>query len=266
MSDLDRLLHALWEDYALLNGQAYAIHHLLQDKGEVVVNDHIAFRTFQQDKVGISKLAMHFEKFGYEAKGEYEFPKKKLLARHYEHPDAQYPRVFISELQLHCFSNDLQSLIMSLLNQLPEEAMEDPSVLYRGPLWNPITFEQYISLKDESEYAAWMSVFGFRANHFTVLFNALTSFKDLQELNQFIKDSGYALNDSGGEIKGTPEQLLEQSSTLAHHVTIDFADKQSKVPACYYEFARRYPMSNGQLFGGFIAQSADKIFESTDNK
>ena len=34
------------------------------------------------------------------------------------------------------------------------------------------------------------------------------SFKDLQEFNQFIKDSGFKLNDSGGEIKGSPKELL----------------------------------------------------------
>jgi hypothetical protein len=36
------------------------------------------------------------------------------------------------------------------------------------------------------------------------------------------------------------------------------------VPACYYEFARRYPIANGELYQGFIAASADKIFESTN--
>jgi len=37
-----------------------------------------------------------------------------------------------------------------------------------------------------------------------------------------------------------------------------------EIPSCYYEFARRYEDKNGELYGGFIAKSADKIFESTD--
>ncbi|MEJ2595547.1 MAG: DUF1338 domain-containing protein, partial [bacterium] len=37
------------------------------------------------------------------------------------------------------------------------------------------------------------------------------------------------------------------------------------IPSCYYEFARRYPDASGKLYGGFIAKSADKIFEITDN-
>ena len=266
MSDLDRLLQSLWDDYAALNAQAHAIHQLLEERGEVVVNDHIAFRTFQHDKVGIPVLAAHFIKNGYEAKGEYEFRAKKLFARHYEHPDGKYPRVFISELKLGEFSAELQAAVTHLIDAIRAEDVVHPGFLHGGALWSPVSYETYHKLKEESEYAAWMAVFGFRANHFTVLFNALKSFRDMVEFNQFIKDSGYPLNDSGGEIKGSPQDMLEQSSTLAHQVEVEFADRKAVVPACYYEFARRYPMSDGQLFSGFVAQSADKIFESTDNK
>lgn len=266
MSDLDKLLQSLWADYAALNAQAHAIHQLLEDRGEEVVNDHIAFRTFQHDKVGIPVLARHFENCGYVPKGEYEFTAKKLFARHYEHPSGNYPRVFISELKLGEFSHDLQATVGHLLDEIRPEAVVHSAFLHGGPLWSPVTYGTYEKLKEESEYAAWLTVFGFRANHFTVLFNALKTFKDMQEFNQFIKDSGYPLNDSGGEIKGSPDQLLEQSSTLAHQVEVAFADRKATVPACYYEFARRYPLPDGKLFSGFVAQSADKIFESTDNK
>jgi hypothetical protein len=33
-----------------------------------------------------------------------------------------------------------------------------------------------------------------------------------------LKENNWKMNGSGGEIKGTPEQLLEQSSTLADFV------------------------------------------------
>ena len=72
------------------------------------------------------------------------------------------------------------------------------------------------------------------------------------------------MNDSGGEIKGTPEQLLEQSSIKSEIVAVDFKEGSFEVPGCYYEFARRYPDADGKLYSGFIAKSADKIFESTD--
>jgi hypothetical protein len=47
---------------------------------------------------------------------------------------------------------------------------------------------------------------------------------------------------------------------------INFNEEAKEIPSCYYEFALRYPMENGELYQGFIAASADKIFESTDVK
>jgi hypothetical protein len=124
----------------------------------------------------------------------------------------------------------------------------------------------YETLRRESEYAAWLAAFGFRANHFTVDVNALKTFESLGELNRFLKDQGHRLNTSGGEIKGSPEDLLEQSSTLAGEVEVRFSDGRKRIPACYYEFARRYPGPDGKLFTGFVAKSADKIFQSTDRQ
>jgi hypothetical protein len=72
------------------------------------------------------------------------------------------------------------------------------------------------------------------------------------------------MNDSGGEIKGTPDQLLEQSSIKSGKVSTLFTEGTYDVPGCYYEFARRYNDKDGNLFSGFIAKSADKIFESTN--
>ncbi len=80
----------------------------------------------------------------------------------------------------------------------------------------------------------------------------------------YLKKEGYRLNNSGGEVKGTPAQLLEQSSTLADQVDVEFQEGRFSVPSCYYEFAKRYHDTDGKLFSGFIAESADKIFESTN--
>ncbi|MCB0347650.1 MAG: DUF1338 family protein, partial [Bdellovibrionales bacterium] len=88
----------------------------------------------------------------------------------------------------------------------------------------------------------------------------------LEDLNTFIESNGFSLNSSGGKIKGTPAELLEQSSTLAKTIAVNFDDGNFEIPACYYEFARRYPDTSGNLYQGFIAASADKIFESTDRQ
>ena len=115
----------------------------------------------------------------------------------------------------------------------------------------------------ESDYAGWVAAFGYRPNHFTVFINALKSFSDITELNTFLKGQGVQLNASGGEIKGTPQVFLEQSSTLANNIEVEFTDGKLTVPACYYEFAKRYALPTGELYQGFVAASADKIFEST---
>jgi hypothetical protein len=267
MSDVRPLLARLWDDYAAINPQAKAIHKLLGHQGETVVNDHIALRTFDDPRVNLDTLARAFVAGGHKSPsgGEYTFPDKKLFARHFEHADASLPKVFISELRLRDFSPELNAIVKRLLDQMPRTLPGADDFAVAGRPWK-ISFSDYETLRKESEYAAWMSAFGFRANHFTVLVNALKNFPTLQDLNTFLKSHGFALNTSGGEIKGSPVELLEQSSTLADKTTVDFTDAPRTIPACYYEFARRYPTRDGRLFTGFVAQSADKIFESTNKR
>jgi hypothetical protein len=75
---------------------------------------------------------------------------------------------------------------------------------------------------------------------------------------------GFVMNQEGGLYKGSPDQLLEQASTSAEMRPLIFAGGDvHEVPSCYYEFARRYRQSDGQLYPGFVAASANDIFEST---
>ncbi|MFC3195652.1 DUF1338 domain-containing protein [Marinicella sediminis] len=256
----------LWQQYTAINPQAKAIHALLEDRGETVVNDHVALRTFNTSKLGIDVLSDHFLAMGYENRGDYDFVAKKLRAYHFEHAkNANLPKIFISELLTEQFSNDLQDTIRELDEQVTPDQVREPDFLYSGRPWS-LSFSQYIALLQESEYAAWTAAFGYRANHFTVSINHLTTFFDIESLNQFIIDHDFAMNESGGLIKGTPEQLLEQSSTMAPMVNLEFSDVNHLVPSCFYEFAKRYPTETGRLYQGFIAASADKIFESTDTQ
>jgi len=138
-----------------------------------------------------------------------------------------------------------------------------PDLPWAGRPWH-VRRAEYESLLIESEYAAWVAAWGFHVNHFTVAVNTLGTFPDLQSLNAFLLDHGFKLNESGGTIKGSPDELLEQSSTLADVVSVDFSDATLKIPSCFYEFARRYRWPTGELFQGFVPRSADRIFESTD--
>jgi hypothetical protein len=265
MGTLNALLERLWRDYSALNPQAGRIHSLLEARGETIVNDHIAFRTFAYPGMDIQAMAAPYLALGYRPGGEYVFKEKKLTAVDYRHPDPAHPKIFISQIHLDQLSSGARSMLLGLINQVPRGFLARADWSAGGRPWN-LDFTAYEALERESEYAAWMSAFGFRANHFTVFANALRTFPDLTSLNGFLKSQGFRLNSAGGEIKGGPEIFLEQSSTLANEAEAPFRDGPRKVPGCYYEFARRYRMPNGEVFQGFNDKSADRIFESTDRK
>lgn len=262
---LNSLLTAMWDDYCQLNPAARRIHDLFVEQGETVLNDHIALRTFNHPRLGISSLAKSFEKFGYKEKGEYVFKEKKLFAKHYEHEDLELPKIFISELELEKVSPFIRDTMNSLIDKIPQSAIDSEKFSMSGRPWQ-MTTSIYKKLAEESEYASWVAAYGFRPNHFTVNVNALKKLNDLNTLNKFVKDHGFKLNTSGGEIKGTPEVLLEQSSTMAVEIPVKFEDGELMMPGCYYEFAKRYSMPNGKLYQGFVTTSADKIFESTNRQ
>jgi 2-oxoadipate dioxygenase/decarboxylase-like protein len=263
--EANKIFERLWSDYSSQNPSVKEIYNLFLSEGEEILNDHIAFRTFNHPSLNIDVIAKPFMDAGYMPKGEYIFKSKHLFARHYEKDDdAKAPRVFISELILEDFSDFLQETISKIIHQVDNTQFSRENILFAGNIFGKPSFEIYKQLKEESEYAAWLYVHGFRANHFTVSINGLKNYNRIEKVNQLLKDHGFRLNTSGGEIKGTAEELLQQSSTLADIVDIMFMEGVFSVPACYYEFAQRFPDKNGQVYSGFIAKSADKIFESTD--
>lgn len=258
------LFKSLWNDYIQrLCPEADRIHELLEE-GEPLINDHIALRTFSNSLLGIDTLAKPFLELGYKECGDYVFESKKLTAKHFEHPDLTQPKVFISQLEVGLCSEALQTIVSNLIKQVDSNKIIGSDFLYGGRLWD-ISYSDYLTLAKESEYAAWLSAHGYGANHFTVSVNQLAQFETVKSVNEHLRQAGFAINESGGEVKGSPEVLLEQSSTMADRVAVNFSDQEKTVPGGFYEFALRYPMNNGQLYQGFVAASADKIFESTDS-
>ncbi len=263
--NLNTIYDKLWNIYTEQNPAVQQVYNLFIREGERVINDHIAFRTFNDPRVGIDVLSRPFLANGYQEKGTYHFEEKKLFAKHFENPsDPDAPRVFISELLTENFSGFLQEKVKSVINKIPDNLLLSDDLIFSGNTWEKPSFEIYNKLKEESEYAAWVYVFGFCANHFTVSVNHLKKYNSLEKVNTLLKNNGFLINDSGGEIKGTPTELLEQSSIKSGIVNIGFLEGVFGIPGCYYEFARRYPDEKGQLYSGFIAKSADKIFDSTN--
>src|ERR1700741_1687039 len=95
----EQILEKLWEQYIAITPSAERIHALFAQRGEVLQNDHIAIRTFNDKRVNIDVLEKVFIEAGYKTIDEYHFDQKKLFARHYQHStDSKAPKIFISEL------------------------------------------------------------------------------------------------------------------------------------------------------------------------
>lgn len=262
---IDAFFDQLWQDYIRMTPQAETIAQALRQRGEQIHNDHVAFRTFNRGPISLAKLEPFILELGYQRYEPYHFAEKKLDAYGYIPPNPDQPRIFLSELRVEELSVEAQRLIDALIDQIDPAAVSDASIFWRGPLWQVPTWADYQQLAGESEYAAWLSVIGLRCNHFTISVNALRDIDSIEAINQLVEDLGFAINASGGRVKGSPEVLLEQGSTKASVQPFDFAGgKTHDVTTCYYEFAKRYLDDEGQLYQGFVAASADKIFESTD--
>jgi hypothetical protein len=261
----EQLFTRLWEKYTQQNPSVLKIYASFTSLGEFINNDHIAFRTFNDSRLDITVLEKPFLDAGYEAIGTYFFEEKRLQATHYEVPEhPEEPKVFISQLMVEDFSKELQTTVAALINKKDDRFYNDKELIFKGNPWGLPSFETYNQLRKESEYAAWLYVYGFCANHFTVSINSLKKLNTIEKVNQHLKNHGFKLNDAGGEINATREELLQQSSTLAEMIPVKFMEGTFEIPGCYYEFAIRYPDVHGNIYNGFIAKSADKIFESTN--
>ena len=73
------LFENLWQDYLSRTPSAKKVHQILGE-GHPIVNDHVAFRTFDISPVGLEVLAQHFLDLGYKEGGDYHFEAKKLRA------------------------------------------------------------------------------------------------------------------------------------------------------------------------------------------
>ncbi len=257
----------LWQDYIQMAPQAAQLQRLFTERGEQVLNDHVAFRTFNLEPIQLTALEPHILAMGYRRFAPYEFPEKKLRAWGYVPPDDTLPRLFLSELDCSAFSENLQTILHQLCAQVDPKCVQKIDVFLAGRLWAPISWADYQILLNESEYAAWVAALGLRPNHFTLSVNHLKQTPTLESVLEVIEGVGIALNTSGGRIKGESAVLLEQAYTLADRMAVEFAGGEVReIPTCYYEFASRYPAADGKLYQGFVAASADRIFESTNFK
>lgn len=256
----------------------------LISKQENIVNDHIAFRTLGVPNLGITSFERIFLHHGYTKQDHYYFSKKKLDAYWYKPPCDSYPRVFISELKVESLSKQAQQIIHHYtkgidedpINQIDLDNVEDVVYFLHKALWELPKITDYNVLLAESEYGAWVLYNRYYLNHYTISVHELPApYNELTFFNEFLKSIGVKLNDAGGEIKISRDQLLRQSSTVAETILATFANgKTAEIAGSYVEFAERLPLpqyaklpkeklTNSHRREGFEAGNADKIFEST---
>ena len=257
--------------------------NVIQSENDIS-NDHIAFRTMGVEYLGIASLEKIFMHYGYTKKDHYSFEGKKLDAYWYAPPSPEFPRIFISELRVKELSSLAQQIIYSYTNEVksdPVDAldMNDPVEVgnfLHTSLWRIPTKSDYLSLLNESEYAAWVIYNRYYLNHYTISVHYLKDgFNTLEAFNDFLERNEIKLNDAGGKIKVSPDGLLLQSSTVAQVIEASFAgDEKYTIAGSYVEFAERKVLpqfatipreerKREHLREGFEANNADKIFEST---
>ena len=229
------LLDQLWQKYAAQVPYARAFVQLAHGKFS---NDHVAFRSLD-----LRPIASVFEDLGWKRAGEYDFPETHLNAIHLVKPGE--PRVFVSELR----TAELSARAREILAQLPPDPPYDGTAgWFCGPDLRPRE-EELLELERESQYGAWLLLFGREVNHFTA------SVPDVAEWQRKMREAGIPMKD---EIEGAPGAGLRQTATRAAPRRVQLRERERDWPYAYLEIAER----NGG-FDGFVAAQARQLFEMT---
>ena len=295
---LTRLLDSLWLKYIQRVSYAKTYAQLVQSKGGKVVNDHIAFRTFNtitgKQPHGIGGIWHILDAFDYKPSGNYTFTEKKLHAVHFQHPDPQFPKIFVSQLEVGELPQWAQNMInkhvkdtpyhlsetavLDLLEINEKGELEESAVnnlvreltAYFSRPWSIPDQMVVEQLNEISQYAAWTLLHGNSVNHFTAFINyqEVADWPDLQTTCEALADAGVPMKSS---IEGEKGSKLQQSSTQAVTEMVQVKKPDGAIGEipwtyAYYELAERgYIDENGErvLFSGFLGEQATHLFEMT---
>jgi len=289
MKTLDKILEGLMRRYSKRVPEVNKVTKALIKRGVIksqkeISNDHVAFRTMGVKQLGLKSFEKIFLYHGYVPRDDYFFEGKRLNARWYAPPEPKYPRIFISELRVDDMPNETQKIIYSYLDEVKSDPVEKLNLddfkqvdtFLHEPLWRLPSWSDFKQLQKVSEYAAWVIYNRYYLNHYTISVHDLNiGYNTISEFNAFLESIGIVLNDSGGEIKVSKDNLLLQSSTVSSMVEADFQEGIKKmIPGSYVEFCERKVLPQFKhLIGkqiqrkhrrdGFETGNADKIFEST---
>ena len=252
-----QLLDLLWQRYEQHVPYARTFVELAAGRFD---NDHVALRSLRRPGSGIELFAPVFERLGWRRAGRYDFPDASLDAIHLSHPDG-LPRVFISELRVSELSPRAQEILAGLPAGEPAPIVPsgpgiEPAPLlvasladwFRAPSIVP-SEAALLELERESQYGAWILLFGREVNHFTA------SVDDVEAWAARMAQAGVPMK---GEIEGERGASLRQTATRAAPRTVRTDRGEREWPYAYLEIAQR---SGG--FDGFVTSQARQLFDMT---
>ena len=295
---LAELLDTLWDRYRQRVVHVRSYEQLIADAGATFVNDHIAFRTLagQNPITGIASLSRLFEALGYRAANCYQFEDKHLSAIHFQHPNGQFPKLFISELKLWELSPSARDILRRSVSRHRPPIAEDVLLglynLNRGELadraellkaavsclqdlpWPLPEKNDVVTVNKESQYAAWVLVHGYNVNHFTSLINShgVESLNDIEKTIAALQRAGVPVK---SEIEGARGTKLRQSATEAAVIDVPVLDQGRESTMswtyAYFELAERGFLIDPETgtrgrFEGFLGPQATQLFEMTRTK
>ena len=261
--------------------------------------DHLAFRSFDRVDGGLLAVARVFEKHGYTCEGSLTFEAKKVDARWFAPPaarwardargDPAFPRLFVSHLRVDDLPDDARKVIERSVGTCESRSHRDARnaarVAERGGVpWSaddadadvvPSSLDEYETLSNASEYAAWTLVHGHALNHVAVAVHRLFErerasrdspprrrFASLEACLAFLKAPPLSTKTSragGREVKVSPDGGLRQAATVADVLEFGFRSNtlegdggvpgfdarttKTLVPASYVEFVDRLPIA-----------------------
>jgi hypothetical protein len=292
---LAALFDCLWDRYRSRVSYVRDYERVIANSGATFVNDHIAFRTIasQVPLTGIVSLSRMFEALGYVAAGCYQFPDKHLSSIHFQHPNGQFPKLFISELRSWELSDAAQAILaktvrshraplsdgalarLSRVDRTTHEELLDIAARQIHDLpWDVPDRHDVLALNAESQFGAWVLVHGYNVNHFTALINSqgTADLADIERTVAALRQAGVPMK---GEIEGARGTKLRQTATEA--VTIDVSVRDGGQLAvmpwtyAYFELAERGMVTDGETgrsgrFEGFLGPQATNLFEMTRMK
>lgn len=221
--------------------------------GSAVQSDHIALRSFRSTGGYRNTRETLLEGGAYVARDCFRFPQKHVQAQWFGPTTPGEPRVFLSEILDSNLSTEAQSIIARYL-----------------PIASMPTYDEYVQLERESNYAAWTLVHGTVVNHETIPVHNMGVL--LEDFVKDMKEKGVKFVETPSAIKVSDDGLLRQASSPADLVEVKFRNGTFAVPGSFVEyihrgvlpqFASMREVDDNHRRDGFAEGNAFHIFDST---